>query len=563
MNKKLNLNFIEELERNSKIFDDKINKLNSGYEENSQKNIKAKKYKFIKKKNLNQKEYFNTENNYEENPFKKEENKYKDSRSKLINKRYDLDLNDLNNVVDIKRNKGENIIYNNTIDNNNLRRYNNKNDFKDEYLINNDPDKQLIEELRQTINQKTNFIKLLKSEIESKNKLPTQEEYDEINTNYENILNELKSTQKIVKTKDEEIDNLKMRLNSILAQNKNMKAVITKKENELEKMKLSMNTVKEEIKSAKNRLNEENINQKQISRDYEMLNQKYKLILSEKEKLSKELEETKTENFNLKKDNIQLKKLIDKLKEDIKIINSIKIDSNNKKNFEKIEQNQYKIIENKNENHDLTKTNIDKNIKNEFKPEIKKISNPFENKNIISKNKAMNNKNKKLDETEEIIYNNDDDESDEEEEKSNREFSNYLRNKIYNKSIKKNFQSETLPPKERKSIKIKKDFLIDEKDNNKEYIALIKKNGKIIGCNREKIKSLIKGKEYQIIEKEINALIKEKGKIESDLLKMPERPRKLNDIKNKKEINDAINKIENDINFIRNLLKSTDDYYIN
>ena len=553
MNKKLNLNFIEELERNSKIFDDKINKLNSGYEENSQKNIKAKKYKFIKMNNLNQKEYFNTENNYEENPFKKEENKYKDSRSKLINKRYDLDLNDLNNVVDIKRNKGENIIYNNTIDNNNLRRYNNKNDFKDEYLINNDPDKLLIEELRQTINQKTNFIKLLKSEIESKNKLTTQEEYDEINNNYE----------KIVKTKDEEIDNLKMRLNSILAQNKNMKAVITKKENELEKMKLSMNTVKEEIKSAKNKLNEENINQKQISREYEMLNQKYKLILSEKEKLSKELEETKTENFNLKKDNIQLKKLIDKLKEDLKVINSIKIDSNKKKKNEKIEQNQYKIIENKNENHDLAKTNIDKNIKNEFKPEIKKISNPFENKNKISKNKAMSNKNKKLDETEEIIYNNDDEEDSDEEDNSSKEVFNNLKNKIYNKSIKRNLQNEILTPKEKKPNLINKDFKTNEKEKNKEYIALIKYKDKIIGCNREKIKSLIKGKEYQIIEKEINALIKEKEKIEGDLLKMPERPRKLNDIKNKKEINDAINKIENDINFIRNLLKNTDDYYIN
>ena len=44
---------------------------------------------------------------------------------------------------------------------------------------------------------------------------------------------------------------------------------------------------------------------------------------------------------------------------------------------------------------------------------------------------------------------------------------------------------------------------------------------------------------------------------------MPEKPRKLNDIKNKKEINDAINKIENDIKYIRALLKNTDDYYIN
>ena len=44
---------------------------------------------------------------------------------------------------------------------------------------------------------------------------------------------------------------------------------------------------------------------------------------------------------------------------------------------------------------------------------------------------------------------------------------------------------------------------------------------------------------------------------------MPEHPRKLNDIKNKKEINDAINKIDNDIKYIRTLLKNTDDYYIN
>ena len=51
MNKNLNQNFIEELEKNSKIFDDKINKLNSGYEEKSQKNIETK-YKFTKKKNL-------------------------------------------------------------------------------------------------------------------------------------------------------------------------------------------------------------------------------------------------------------------------------------------------------------------------------------------------------------------------------------------------------------------------------------------------------------------------------------------------------------------------------
>ena len=91
---------------------------------------------------------------------------------------------------------------------------------------------------------------------------------------------------------------------------------------------------------------------------------------------------------------------------------------------------------------------------------------------------------------------------------------------------------------------------------------MIKYKDKIIGCNRDKIKSLIKDKEYQIIEKELNILRKEKEKMENQLLKMPERPRKLNDIKNKKEINDAINKMENDIKYIRTLLKNADNYYI-
>ena len=54
-----------------------------------------------------------------------------------------------------------------------------------------------------------------------------------------------------------------------------------------------------------------------------------------------------------------------------------------------------------------------------------------------------------------------------------------------------------------------------------------------------------------MIENEINALNKEKEKIENDLLKIPNKPRKLSDIKNKKEIKDAINKIETDIKYIK------------
>ena len=91
-------------------------------------------------------------------------------------------------------------------------------------------------------------------------------------------------------------------------------------------------------------------------------------------------------------------------------------------------------------------------------------------------------------------------------------------------------------------------------------IILIK--NRIIGCDKEKMKILINNRDYQIVEKELSILIKEKDKLEGNLLKMPEHPRKLNDIRSKKEINDLIERIENDISYTRSLLKKTNDYYI-
>ena len=72
-----------------------------------------------------------------------------------------------------------------------------------------------------------------------------------------------------------------MILDSILAQNKNMKGVITKKENEVQKI-TSINIIKDELKSAKNKMDEEIINQKQIKTDFYILNEKYNLLIAEK-----------------------------------------------------------------------------------------------------------------------------------------------------------------------------------------------------------------------------------------------------------------------------------------
>ena len=561
---KIESNFIEEIEKNSKIFEEKINKLNSTYDsENSFERKDSKKYKFTKKNNLYNQKNYETENNFEENYYQTGKINTEKRRNKKMIKRYELNLNTIDNINERNKKNNKNFIYNNTTGNSNNRRkiiYNSE--LNDEDIIENNNEKKLIDELRQTILQKSNFIKLLKSELKEKEKLPSKEDYDELNYNYENILNELNLAQNTIKNKDDEINNLKMKLDSILAQNKNMKNVISKKEVELDKMKSTMNSMKDELKLNNNKMNDIMINEKQMKKDYDILNQKYNSIVSEKEKLLTNLEEQKTENFNIKKENIQLQKLIDKLKEELNKANSSNNNSSNK-NKKKTIQIEYKNYErNKiNEPKEIIKNHTNKIT---TKPKIINISKKLEKKILDSDETTFAYKNKikeRYEDTEEkIIYNNDDDESDE-EDGSNKEKINKQKTMMQNdKYVKKNlgiiFNSKNENHIKKKKIEI-------DKDKNKEFVSLIKYKDKIIGCNRDKIKSLIKDKEYQIIEKELNILNKEKEKIENELLKMPEHPRKLNDIKNKKEINDAINKIDNDIKYIRTLLKNTDDYYIN
>ena len=561
---KIESNFIEEIEKNSKIFEEKINKLNSTYDsENSFERKDSKKYKFTKKNNLYNQKNYETENNFEENYYQTGKINTEKRRNKKMIKRYELNLNTIDNINERNKNNNKNFIYNNTTGNSNNRRkiiYNSE--LNDEDIIENNNEKKLIDELRQTILQKSNFIKLLKSELKEKEKLPSKEDYDELNYNYENILNELNLAQNTIKNKDDEINNLKMKLDSILAQNKNMKNVISKKEVELDKMKSTMNSMKDELKLNNNKMNDIMINEKQMKKDYDILNQKYNSIVSEKEKLLTNLEEQKTENFNIKKENIHLQKLIDKLKEELNKANSSNNNSSNK-NKKKTIQIEYKNYErNKiNEPKEIIKNHTNKIT---TKPKIINISKKLEKKILDSDETTFAYKNKikeRYEDTEEkIIYNNDDDESEEEDE-SNKEKINKQKTMMQNdKYVKKNLEN-IFNSKNENHIK-KKKIEID-KDKNKEFVSLIKYKDKIIGCNRDKIKSLIKDKEYQIIEKELNILNKEKEKIENELLKMPEHPRKLNDIKNKKEINDAINKIDNDIKYIRTLLKNTDDYYIN
>ena len=138
MNDITNQNYIKEMEKNSKIFEEKMNKLNSDYSPD--------------------KSEFNTiQYSKGKNPFKNAfKNKQKLTTDLNINKLYNSNRDNFQNS---RKSNGNNLKYNNTISTSIFpKRQNNK---KILYLntdINNNSNGDLIEELKADIKEKLNII---------------------------------------------------------------------------------------------------------------------------------------------------------------------------------------------------------------------------------------------------------------------------------------------------------------------------------------------------------------------------------------------------------------------
>jgi hypothetical protein len=362
-----------------------------------------------------------------------------------------------------------------------------------------------------------------------------------------------------------------------------MKAVIEKKNNEIENLKLALKDMKEELKLSKNKYNDFISKQRQLQQDYDNLNKEYISVKTEKENMKLYLEEQKSNEIILKKEVNELKKIIKKLNEELKEASEIKIKNNIlNSDRQKVKEKRIYLDNNNNENMPLKK-NLNKNQfnnnsdKNNYFIEYKNMDND-DNYSEFKSNKSNYNKSRYSDTEEKIIYNNEDDYSDEDDyiykaginykkKLFNSVDNNQLTNSHHIKNNKNNMNS--IKPldninyisyinREENSDKNLKNKNIKEKEQGNK---ILKKNkDKIIECHLDKIKELIDNKDYQNIEKELKILKKDKEKLENELLKMPDPPIKLNNIKNKKEINDSINKIEKDINYINSLLKNTDTH---
>ena len=440
-----NENYIKEMEKNARLFEEKMNKLEQ-----------------IRSNNL--------KNNY--------------NKPKIIKHNFSEKNNNSNNIESNSPNNYLNNNINNYLDNNNYEIYNNKNtnNYKFQNNIQNNSErneiikyKNKIEQIKNEIVDKDKIIKQLEKSLKEKENLPSQNQYEEINNHCEKLKIEVDEKIKIIKRKENENKDLKMKIDNLVEQIKNMKEIIKRKNDEIENMKMNIDSLKEEISINIQKINNLDLQNKKLNIEYENLNKDFYLIKNEKEKMKQEMEELKAKIFNYQKELSQ-----NLTKKNINSYNYL----NTNKIYDKKLENLKNNLDAENDENDFNERKLLKrnNFQNEFPSEEKykmennsKYSYKEENNNIISKTGGLRKKN----------------------------YSNYDLD---------NFPSN------------KKPFINSLSD----------------------------------LESRLSYLIAEQKKLENELLKMPEHPRNLNEIKIKKELNNKISDTEQEINSIKTKIRNFD-----
>ena len=547
--------------------------------------IKKKKTHNIEEKEKEKSDEEEDNYGYYKNKDIRVNNPLRNLKSKYRNRNYE----DVNNLDDYE--------YENYNKSQNKKKLSKTNKFKDD---NKDYDNKYdIEEDYPDIHKKIDFVvdKPIKnrgdnfgSDLKEKQNPQNKIEFNDLHYTHEKLVIELDEKIKQVRNQEEEIKELKFKLDGMFDHNKDLKNTIKKKNDELDNLKVTLDSMKDEIRLSKNKFNDMMNKHKQLKQDYDNLNKDYSSLKAEKENLDSLIEEQRAELFNSKKEITELKKTINKLNNGkqptLPAINNDYDDKNyNSKYQRNINENKSKY--NKNDDYDYGEDNYEEKItKNSIKNNRNKYKNmdnygnemSSQNYNKDFKNRDLNFYDSKKEEKQKNKYKDYDDEDYENDNNQEMPRYNNIVSKYNYKNRKSNMDDEEDDYDNNKNNdnfqfgnnnNLNRDHYKEElrasKKNPKkesEYVTIITEKDKIIGCDKDKMQTLINNREYQIVEKELSILIKEKDKLEGSLLKMPEHPRKLNDIRAKKEINDIIDRIESGISFTRSMLKRTNDYYI-
>ena len=327
--------YINEMEKNAKLFEEKLNKFKSyqtseaysqqdEYEEkeNEKEDFQINKKK-IKTRSLRENQeqsekseeeeyYSRPSKNREKNPVYSSKKIYKKENSGKYNYKpkaqKDYNYNDNEEDYDEYEHKQKMKTFNN---------FKHRDTTKSKEQAN----EELIEEMRANLIEKSNLIKKLNKDLKDKEKLPSKIEFDRLNSNHEKVSNELEEKIKYIKQQDDEIEDLRNKLDNLVDHNKNLKNIIKKKNDELDGLKITLDEYKDEIRNSVNKYNEISNKHKQLVQDYDNLNKDYINLKNENHDLNSVIEEQKAELFNHKKEIIELKKHINKLNSERHVAN--------------------------------------------------------------------------------------------------------------------------------------------------------------------------------------------------------------------------------------------------
>ena len=557
--------YLEKIKENNKLFEEKMVSLNKKkikvIKSNDKKNKKIKNLSLLIKKEI--------EINY--NKTKKNiTNKYiieNENQITIINNNKPKDKS---NIITKSKKTDEELIIDNCIYfdyiSKNIKNYSEEE--QDIYFISK------IRQLQKDNKFKTDLIIDLQNKLKQKDdkfiKI-TKIEMDELNEKVKNISNEKEEKIKELQKLETDIYNLKKIIENLENQINNYK-----NENQIKIEEINnLNNIIEKYKNDENiyeqRINNLEAMNKSSFQDYDILKADLNKIKEEKEKMENIIEEQKIKMDNYRKHINTLRKFIcedDKIY-DVNKINEKIITKNNEIIYKNSNNENNKSIEEKKDNNKDEKNNkddINKNLingnengNNAYNIYIKNvIDDENNNKEIITSYQYT----KKHRKTNSAIINNIDNEI----FQINKRTNVHSKNKSINKrkeiaitSLRKRI-NRNIDNYENKDIYYKTYNNFNDLNNSSDINKNEKeKNDKNNENNDDNFLTYFPSEKYLIerkeeinkLETELDLLYKEKNNLENEIIKLPQHPKTLKEIKDKRALNDKIALNESNINKVR------------
>ena len=548
MDKNTNNEYIRNLEKNAKLFEEKLQKLkerkkNNYFSEEDQQDeyilpresekLRQKKAQenTQKSKNFNAndrtrsqkaKDYYDE---YENNNYPIQQNYVIENNKKLLKNDYRKSDNRINNDYisdnykeEIPKEKPEKIEKNYEYCRN---KYSNK-ETTDELW-------ETIVSLENRIEYKENLITDLQAKLKNKTddeNLSLNKEYNNLSVNMEKLTEDIDNKNTLISKLEEENKNLKLKIDNLVLQNKNIKTKEEKNTETIENLELTLDKNKDEIKKLTNKVTSlEKINKK-LQKDFDSLNNDFAKIKSDKDKNDIILEDQKSEISKYKKEN--------------KALNILLSEANSR--LEKLDKKNIREYETKNSRTDIEEDNIrrGRDTENDYKQNKKNTQ--YENENINNNYDISNN------------YINDEQEIEERNNNNNQEEYTYI-----NRDDDRDIQGRTNYQYKKREFGKKRNINNINQNSN---IGLGNQNDYEYGgfnCFPSEKNKYQNKNEIDVLEAQLSQLLKEKNQLENEMFKLPDRPKTLIEIRRKKEINTKITKTDTDINSLRSQLRKLRD----